>query len=479
MILINVTNIHFHTPQIDVILMSIIHVGRLLFVNSQSSPLQKKLRPRHISFMAMGGVIGTGIFKGSAETVSLAGPGVVVSYALAGLLLLVVMGAIAEMATVYPGLNMKDFIRLALGERISFIIGWLYCFMWLTVCVIEVIAAGSFLQFWLPEVPLWLLSLGCAALILAVNLMSVGGLGEFEFWLAGIKIAMILVFIVLGGCILFGVLPGAETPGLSNFTAHGGFFPNGWTAIFSALLVVMFSYGGSELIGLTLSETQQAEKVLPKVVKSFILRVVLFYTLPILVICGLIPWDTLSEQTSPFVQVLTSAGFKGAAHLMNFILITAVLSAANSGIYGATRMLHSMAASGEAPMVLGRLSSKGVPVNSLKLSGLVLVLGAMIAYVAQDNLFRLLMAVPGFVVLLVWITILLAQWKLRKNYPAEPSFKIWGYPFITWIAVICLSIIALLFLFDAQNRISIGVCLAVMAALLLCSFGLFKRGSRS
>lgn len=440
--------------------------------------LQKKLLPRHISFMAMGGVIGTGIFKGSAETVSLAGPGVIFSYAFAGLLLLVVMGAIAEMATVYPGLNMKDFIRKAFGERISFIIGWLYCFMWLAVCVIEVIAAGSFLQFWLPDVPLWMLSLASAAFILAINMMSVGGYGEFEFWLAGIKIAMIIVFIVLGAGLLFGFIPGSEAPFLHNFTAFGGFFPNGWTAIFSALLVVMFSYGGSELIGLTLSETQDAEKVLPRVVKSFILRVILFYTLPILIICGLIPWNSLTGETSPFVQVLTTVGLQGAAHLMNFILITAVLSAANSGIYGATRMLHSMATGGEAPASLARISAKGVPINSLKLSGAILILGSMLAYLNQAGLFRLLMAVPGFVVLLVWITICLAQVKLRKSYPVEPGFKVWGYPYLTILTVLCLSVIALLFLFDAQNRISIAVCIGVLIVLIVWSSFRFKQSSR-
>lgn len=443
-------------------------------MKSNPSTLQKKLLPRHISFMAMGGVIGTGIFKGSAETVGLAGPGVIFSYAFAGLLLLVVMGAIAEMATVYPGRNMKDFIREAFGERISFILGWLYCFMWLAVCVIEVIAAGSFLQFWLPDVPLWILSLASAGFILAVNMMSVAGYGEFEFWLAGIKIAMIVVFIGLGAAMLFGLIPGAQTPFPHNYIDYGGFFPNGWTAIFSALLVVMFSYGGSELIGLTLSEAQDAEKVLPRVVKSFILRVVLFYTLPILIICGLVPWNSLGEETSPFVQVLTSAGLQGAAHLMNFILITAVLSAANSGIYGATRMLYSMATGGEAPAALAKISSKGVPVNSLKLSGTVLILGSLLAYLNQTGLFRLLMAVPGFVVLLVWITICLSQLKLRKNYPVEPSFKVWGYPYITTITVCALSVVALLFLFDTQNRISIGVCLGVLVLLTVWSMVRFR-----
>lgn len=445
-------------------------------MKSNEEGLQKKLLPRHISFMAMGGVIGTGIFKGSSETISIAGPGVVLSYVLAGVLLLVVMGALAEMATVYPNKNMKDFIFEAFGDRFSFIVGWLYCFMWLTVCVIEVLAAGSFIQYWIPGVPLWLLSLLCAALIIGINMMSVSGYGETEFWFAGIKIAMIIIFIILGSSLIFGLIPMAEpAPFLHNFTDFGGFFPNGWTPIFSALLIVMFSYGGSELIGLTLTETEDVEKILPKVVKSFILRVILFFTLPILVICGLIPWDQLNEHTSPFVQVLAATGLKGADHVMNFILITAVLSAANSGIYGATRMLHSLASHGEAPRVLAKTSSKGVPINSLWFCAVVLFLGAMLAYFAQDGLFLLLMAVPGFVVLLVWISICLAQLKLRKSYPKQPSFKIWGFPYITVLTILCLSVIASTFLFDVQNRISVGACLTFLLILIIWSFVKFRK----
>ncbi len=373
-----------------------LHVIRRIFYmgNTDGDSLQKKLRPRHISLMAMGGVIGTGIFKGSSETISLAGPGVILSYLFAGLLLLVVMAAIAEMATVYPNRNMKDFVHEAFGERVSFIMGWMYCFMWLSVCVIEIIAAGSFLQYWLPDVPLWVLSLASAALIILINMLSVGSFGEIEFWLAGIKIAMILIFIILGACLIFGIIQSPNTPYLQNYTSHGGFLPNGWTAIFSALLVVTFSYGGSELIGLTLTETENAEKVLPKIVRSFMLRIILFFTLPILVICGLIPWNQLGGESSPFVQVLSSTGLQGAAHIMNFILVTAVLSAANSGIYGATRMLYSMASAGEAPKGLVKISKKGIPINTLKLCAVILLAGAMLGFFAQDQLFRILLLCP-------------------------------------------------------------------------------------
>ncbi|WP_141236665.1 amino acid permease [Paenibacillus sp. 7516] len=437
--------------------------------------LQKKLKPRHISFMAMGGVIGTGIFKGSAETIGLAGPGVILTYIFAGLLLLVVMAAMAEMATVYKNKNMKDFVQEAFGSRVSFVMGWMYCFLWLSVCVIEVIAAGSFLQYWFTEVPLWMLSLACAAFIMLVNLLSVGVFGEFEFWLAGIKIAMIIIFIMLGAALIFGIIPSDNTPYLQNYSQAGGFLPNGWSSIFSALLVVMFSYGGSELIGLTLTETENADKVMPKIVGNFMLRIILFFTLPILIICGLIPWNELGPDSSPFVQVLASTGLPGAAHIMNFILVTAVLSAANSGIYGASRMLHSMAVGGEAPKALSKTNRSGSPVNTLLVCSVILLGGSMLGLFAQDQLFRVLLAVPGFVVMLVWICIATSQLKLRKRYPVTPTFKVWGFPYVTGLAVLALSVIAVMFIFDEGNRFSISICLGVLAVLIIWSLIRFRK----
>ncbi|WP_445488162.1 amino acid permease [Niallia sp. 03133] len=434
--------------------------------------LQRKLLPRHISLMAMGGAIGTGIFKGSAETVSLAGPGVVVTYLFAGLLLLVVMASIAEMAIVYPNTNMKGFIQKAFGNKMSFIIGWLYCILWLAVCIIEVVVAGSFLQYWLPSIPLWLLSLCCTVLLIGVNMMNVKNYGEFEFWFAGIKIGMIIVFIILGAFILFGIIPSDQTNYLENYVTHGGFFPNGWTSIFAALLIVMFSYGGSELIGVTVTEAKDVEHVLPKVIKSFIFRIILFYTLPILIICGLIPWNELGDQSSPFVQVLSMTGLQGADHVMNFILIIAVLSAANSGIYGCTRMMYSLSAEGEGPKAFAKVSKNGVPIYSLIAMSIVLLLGSMIAFVAQNQVFTILMAFPGFIVSIVWVSICLAQIKLRKTYPCEPSFKLWGYPYLPALTAVLLSFICLTFVLNEENRVSIIACIVIIAVLIIIA--LFK-----
>ncbi|MFB7139190.1 amino acid permease [Gottfriedia sp. NPDC056225] len=432
--------------------------------------LQKNLLPRHIRFMALGGAIGTGIFKGTSETVSIAGPAVIFSYIFAGLLLLVVMSAIAEMAIAFPGLNMKGFIHKAFGTRVSFVIGWLYCFMWLVVCVIEVIAAGSFLQYWFPSMSLWSLSFISAIFIVIVNFMNVKRYGEIEFWFAGIKVTMIVLFIALGAGILFGVIPSGNSNYVHNYVQHKGFLPHGWSGVFSALLIVIFSYGGSELIGLTLSETKDAEKVIPKVIKGVIWRIVLFYTLPILIICGLIPWNEIGNQESPFVQVLSTVGFHGSAHIMNFVLITAVLSAANSGIYGCTRMMYSLATEGEAPKAFAKISKNGVPVYAVIVSAIILIGGTFVAYFSPDRVFGYLMAIPGFTVSIVWISICLAQLKLRKTYSKMPHFKVWGFPYITSFTVLALGVSCIAFAFSKDNRLSIFVCLGILIVLVLCSF---------
>ncbi|PEA56080.1 GABA permease (4-amino butyrate transport carrier) [Bacillus pseudomycoides] len=437
--------------------------------------LQKKLLPRHVRLMALGGAIGTGIFKGTSETVSIAGPAVIFSYLFAGLLLLVVMSAIAEMAIAYPGMNMKGYIRKAFGSNVSFVIGWMYCFMLLVVCVIEVIAAGSFLQYWFPSMSLWSLSFISAIFIVAINFMNVKHYGEFEFWFAGIKITMIVLFLILGGAILFGVIPSNEANYMQNYVQHQGFFPHGWSGVFSALLIVIFSYGGSELIGLTVTEMKDTEKVLPRVIKGVFWRIVLFYTLPILIICGLIPWNEIGNQASPFVQVLSAVGFKGSAHIMNFVLITAVLSAANSGIYGCTRMLHSLAAEGEAPKQFSFVAKNGVPVYSVILSSIVLISGTFVAYVSPDRVFGYLMAIPGFTVSVVWTCICLAQLKLRKTYTKLPHFKVWGFPYATLFTAITLSICCVAFTFSDQNRASIFVCLGILMILILCSIFVGKK----
>lgn len=438
-------------------------------MEEKNQGLRKGLLPRHVQFIALAGMIGTGIFKGSSDTVNMAGPSVVLAYLIGGLLLFIVMVALGEMAIVYPKLNVQHLINKAFGNRISFIVGWLYWINWIIVTIVELLAAGSFLQYWFPSMPLWLLSFICAAFIVGINLFQVKYYGELEYWIAGIKIITLMAFILLGSLILLGIFPGT-TSSLSNYTAHGGFFPHGLGGTFSAFLVVMFSYGGAELIGVSVTETKDSQRVLPKIIKGTVWRVIIFYVLPILIICGIVPWDQVSSKESPFVQVFGFSGLPGAAHVMNFVLLTAVLSAANSGIYATSRTLFTMSQTGEAPKAFLKTSKQGVPLNGILLTTICILVGVFLAYMTPDQVISYLMTIPGFTVLLIWIGICLAQLKLRPQYSEKPVFQVKGFPYTTIIAAICLSFIFLAFIFNKQNIIGTIVCLVIVAVLILLSF---------
>ncbi|SEN17020.1 amino acid permease [Lihuaxuella thermophila] len=431
--------------------------------------LERGLLPRHVRMMAIGGAIGAGIFKGSADTISLAGPGVIFAYLFAGLLLFIVMSGLAEMAGVYPRADLRDLIKKAFGFRISFVTGWLYWINWVVVMAVEIVAAGSLLQYWFPQLPVWLLSLFVAGVLLILNLASVRLFGEFEFWLSGIKVTTLILFIVLGFSLLFGVVSD-DAPYFEHYTSHGGFFPLGLAGVFSSLLIVIFSYGGTEMIGLTIRETKDAQHVMPKIVRGVIVRVCLFYVLPLLVICGLMPWNEIGAHGSPFVQVLSGIGLKGAAHIMNFVMLTALVSAANSGMYATSRMLYSMAEAGEAPSLFSRLSGNGVPFFSLLMSSVFLFLGALVAYLTPEHVFQYLMGIPGFTVLMMWITICLAQLKLRKKYPVSPVYQSPYYPYATIFTTVSLVVILFAMLFDAKNLISSSVAVGVVVVLFLLSW---------
>ncbi|NMD71334.1 amino acid permease [Bacillus sp. DNRA2] len=432
--------------------------------------LQKGLLPRHVQFMALAGMIGTGIFKGSSETLNMAGPSVIIAYLIGGLLLFIVMAALAEMASAYPNVNVQGLVYKAFGYRPSFIIGWLYWVNWILVITVELIAGASFLQYWFPDVPLWALSLVCTAVIVGINLFPVKHFGEMEFWFAGIKILALTAFIILGALILFGAVPSSVNSPITNLTGHGGIFPNGFSGMFAASLVVIFSYGGAELIGVAVSETKDAKRVLPKVVKGTVLRVILFYALPILIICGIMPWNQVTSESSPFVQVFDMAGIPGAANVMNFVLVTAVLSAANSGIYATSRTLYSLAKNGEAPKQFTKISKNGIPLNGIMLGMLFILAGVFLSFVTPENVIGYLMTIPGFTIMIVWICICAAQLKLRKQYKDTASFRVKWHPYTTLIAIVALSGIFISFIFNADNIIGTIVCLVTLAVITISSF---------
>jgi AAT family amino acid transporter len=444
-------------------------------MEKKQQDLKRGLLPRHVQFIALAGMIGTGIFKGSSDTLNMAGPSVVVAYLIGGLLLFIVMAALGEMAIVYPHLNVQHLVNKAFGFRPSFIVGWLYWINYVIVTVVELLAAGSFLQFWFPTVPLWLLSFICAVVIVAINLFQVKYYGETEFWFAGIKIIALVAFIILGALLLAGIVPSPVHHPVTNMLGHGGFFPHGINGTLNAFLVVMFSYGGAELIGVAVTETKDAERVLPKIIKSTIWRIIIFYIFPILIICGIIPWNQVTGKDSPFVQVFSYAGLPGAAGIMNFVLLTAVLSAANSGIYATSRTLYSMAQSGEAPKGLARTSKTGIPVLGIMMTSICILIGVFLAYMTPDRIIGYMMSIPGFTIMLIWICICAAQIRLRPLYKNRPAFQLKGYPYTNILAMVSLTIIVVSFMFNKNNIIGSIVCLIIVGFLILLSFTVKKR----
>jgi AAT family amino acid transporter len=437
--------------------------------NEQQS-LKRQLLPRHVQFIALAGMIGTGIFKGSSDTLKMSGPSVTVAYLIGGLLLFIVIAALGEMAIVYPNSNVQHLVYKAFGFRVSFIVGWLYWINYIIVTVVELLAAGSFLQFWYPQVPLWLLSFLCAAVIVGINLFEVKYYGEVEFWFAGIKIVALIAFILLGFLIVLGIVPSHIQNPSQNFIGHGGFFPHGIKGTLNAFLVVMFSYGGAELIGVAVTETKDAERVLPSIVKGTIWRVIIFYIFPILIICGIIPWNQVTEKDSPFVQVFNLSGLPAAADIMNFVLLTAVLSAANSGIYATSRTLFSMAQSGEAPKALLKTNKKGTPLRGILITSFCILIGVFLAYLTPNQVINYLMSIPGFTIMLIWIFICWAHIKLRGRYKQTPAFYLRFYPYTNILAIVSLLIIVVSFMFNPNNLIGTIVCLVTLGMLTILSF---------
>ena len=408
-------------------------------MSDNQKELARSLKARHITMIALGGAIGAGMFQGSSSSISLAGPGVVLAYLLVGLILLTVMQGLAEMVVRNSqARTFRELIEPILGRFAGHLVGWMYWMDWVLVLAAECATAAVFLNFWFTNIPLWLLSLIVAVAITALNLFQVNVFGETEFWFAGIKIAVLLLFILLGGSLLFTGYGDMPAPGFSHLTDAGGFFPNGFGGIVSALLIVLFSFGGIEMIGMTLGETKDAQKIIPKVARSVIFRILVFYVLPLLVIVSLVPWNKLGNQDSPFVTVFQAVGIPAVSHIMNFVMLTAVLSAANTGMYAASRMLYTQATSGQAPRYFAKLSKNLVPVRALLASTSFLYVGVIIAFFAKGETFNYLMVIPGYSVLMVWILLLLAHLKSRSQGTDLSGYHVKWFPYSSMFALIAL-----------------------------------------
>lgn len=406
--------------------------------------LQRGLKNRHIQLIALGGAIGTGLFLGIGPAIQMAGPAVLLGYALAGIIAFLIMRQLGEMVVEEPvSGSFSHFAYKYWGPFAGFLSGWNYWVMFVLVGMAELTAAGIYMQYWLPDVPTWVWAATFFILINAVNLVNVRLYGEMEFWFALIKVLAIIAMIGFGLWLLFSG-SGGERAGIDNLWQHGGFLATGWHGLILSLAVIMFSFGGLELIGITAAEASSPETTIPKAVNQVVYRILLFYIGSLVVLLALYPWVDVKANSSPFVMIFHDMNSNIVASALNFIILVASLSVFNSGVYSNSRMLFGLSVQGNAPAFLTRVNKRGVPVNSLFLSAAITSLVILVNYLLPQEAFGLLMALVVATLLLNWLMICLAHLKFRaamRRKGRDTQFKALFYPASNYLCIAFLLMI--------------------------------------
>jgi GABA permease len=436
------------------------------------STLKKGLKKRHMTMISLGGVIGAGLFVGSGAVIQSIGPASMISYALAGILIILIMRMLGEMAVANPSVgSFSEYARTALGGWAGFMVGWLYWYFWVIVVAVEATAGAATLKNWLlPNVPLWILSLVLIVLLTLTNIFSVRSFGEFEYWFSSIKVIAIALFIGIGGLYVLGIWPGA-TLNFSNLTAHGGFAPKGIFAMVSAVTTLIFSFFGSEIVTIAAAESAEPQLAVAKATNSVIWRVLVFYIGSIFLIVTILPWNNSSALVSPYVSALKVIGIPGAAWVMNLIVVTAVLSCLNSGLYTASRMLFALSQQGNAPKSLVTVNSRGVPVKAILTCTVVGYVSVIMDYVSPEHVFLFLLNSSGAVGLFIYLFIAISQLRMRKKLelesPERLRLRMWGYPYITWICILAMSGVILSMAFRSSDRSQLEFSLLSVVVVLI------------
>lgn len=448
------------------------------------SGLRRELSGRQVGMIAIGGAIGTGLFLGSGLAISIAGPGVIIAYIVAALVALTLAYALAEMIVVHP--EAGGFGAIAhryLGGLAGFVQRWIYWAAQVVNIGSEVVAAGIYVKFWYPHIPLWVPVVVFSVIMLAVNAAAVRYFGEFEYWFAMIKVVTIVVFILLGLTYMFFGLPGQTATGMGALTEHGGFLPNGLGAVWLALTVVTFSYLGTEAVSVTASESRNPSRDVPRAARGMVLRLALFYVLGMLVIVTILPWTQVASADgvtqSPFVRLFDTAGIPAAAGLMNFVVLTAALSAMNTNLYVTARMTYSLARDGYAPRWFAGLSGSGTPQRALVLSAIGLGLAAAVSALAPESAFAVLIGMALFGALLTWLIIFASQLAFRRKRAAAglpPSpVRLPGTPVTTVLAMIFVAAVVLTTPFTEQFSMAWKAGLPFVGILVIAYFVVKRR----
>ncbi|MFI0741022.1 amino acid permease [Streptomyces sp. NPDC021100] len=423
----------------------------------EREPLSAGLKQRHLTMLGLGGVIGAGLFVGSGAGISVAGPGIIVSYLLAGALAMLVMRMLGELSSAMPASgSFSVHAERALGRWAGFTVGWLYWFLLVIVLAVEATAAAQIAHGWVPGMPQWAWVLVFMVVFTTANLTAVKNFGEFEFWFAALKIGAILLFLGLSLLAIFGLLPDTDPVGLSNLTGQGGFLPNGWSGVISGVLAVAFAFGGLEVVTIAAAESEDPERAVGRAVRSAVWRILFFYVGSMLVIVTLLPWSSLKPGQSPYVAVLDRIGVPASGQIMQAVIFVALLSALNANLYGSSRMVFSLAERGEAPRSLLTVSRGGVPRRAV-FASVAFGFGSVVLNLEwPDSIFRYLLNSVGAVLLFVWGLIAASQLRLRRRIeremPERLTLRMWCFPYLTWAALAGMAAVLVLMLTDDAAR---------------------------
>lgn len=432
---------------------------------TEENTLKRALSSRHLQLISIGGAIGTGLFLGSGKSISLAGPSVIVVYAIVGFMLFFVMRAMGEL--LLSNLNYKSFrdaVADMLGPNAGFVTGWTYWFCWIVTGIADVVAIAGYVRFWWPSVPAWVPAIATIALLLGLNLVAVKLFGEMEFWFAMVKIVAIVALIFVG---LFMVAthfraPDGTEAAWSNLLSYGGMFPNGLSGFLAGFQIAIFAFVGIELVGTAAAETRDPVKTLPKAINSLPLRIVLFYVGALIVIMMVTPWSHVSPETSPFVQMFALAGLPAAAGIINFVVLTAAASSANSGIFSTSRMIYGLALEGHAQKGFSRLSSRSIPARALIFSVACLLPGIILLYAGSSvtQAFTLATTVSSVLFIVVWSLITIAYLRYRKRDPQKHSESVYPMPAgiaMSWVVLAFFATMLVVLLLETDTRTALLV----------------------
>ncbi|WSJ91497.1 amino acid permease [Streptomyces sp. NBC_01304] len=437
----------------------------------------KTLQPRHISMIAIGGAIGTGLFLGAGGNLAKAGPGLAVAYAVCGVFAFFVVRALGELVVHRPSSGaFVSYAREFLGEKGAYVAGWMYFLNWATSGMADITAIALYVHYWsmFTSIPQWALALVALTIVLGINLISVKTFGEMEFWFAIVKVVAIVSFLLIGIWVLAsGREVGGEVPGLHMLTEHGGIFPLGLLPVVLVSQTVVFAYASIEMVGVTAGETAEPHKVVPKAVNSIMWRVAIFYVGSVVMLTLLLPWTAYSSSQSPFVTVLSGLGVPAAGGVMNLVVLTAAMSSLNSGLYTTGRILRSMAAAGSAPGFTSKMSRSHVPYGGILMTSSVILLGVGLNAWLPDDAFGIVINIAALGVISTWVMIMLCHLafvrRTRQGLAERPAFRLWASPWVelATIAFLLGIIVMMWFDTDGPGRNTVLLLIPIAGALAL------------